>query len=98
MTDTIDDAKLLKLQKLLKQRKKKVPASVTVSEEVLESWDLIIPAKQRSRLVELLLRRELRHRIRTARAKRDLAILNQRAEKLASETDDLLRLQADPFE
>lgn len=98
MKDTINNTKLLKLQKLLGRRRKKVAASVTVAGEVIEGLNLIVPAKQRSKFVEAALRRELRRQIRRARDAHDLAILNARAERLDHETDDLLRIQADPFQ
>jgi hypothetical protein len=98
MTDSITRGKLLKLHALLQSRKKKVAASVTLAGEVVEGVNLIVPAKQRSKFVEAAVRRELRRRLRRARAVHDLAILNARAERLGWETDDLVRLQADPFE
>ncbi len=98
MTDTITHVKLLKLQELLRHRKRKVAASVTVAGEVIEGVNLLVPAKQRSKFVEAALRRELRRRLRRARNAQDLAILNARAERLDRETDELMKLQADPFE
>ena len=89
--------KLLRLSELLRRRKRKVAASVTVAGEVLEGLNLIVPAKQRSKFVEAALRRELRRQIRRARSAQDLAILNARAEEMDRETDDLLPIQADPF-
>jgi hypothetical protein len=98
MTDTINHVKLLKLQELLRHRKRKVAASVTVAGEVIEGVNLLVPAKQRSKFFEAALRRELRRRLRRARNAQDLAILNARAERLDRETDELMKLQADPFE
>jgi hypothetical protein len=98
MTITIAWPKALKLNALLKDHKKKVAASVTVAGEVLEGVNLIVPAQQRSRFVEVALRRELRRQLRKARAEHDLQILNAKAAKLDKETDDLLEIQADPFE
>jgi len=98
MKDNISHSKLLKLQALLKERKRKVPASVTVAGEVIEGVNLLVPAKQRSRFFETALRRELRRRLRQARNAQDLSILNGRAARLDRETDDLFKLQADPFE
>lgn len=98
MTDTSNHVKWLKLQELLRHRKRKVAASVTVAGEVIEGVDLLVPAKQRSKFFEAALRRELRRRLRRARNAQDLAILNARAERLDRETDELMKLQADPFE
>jgi hypothetical protein len=98
MKDTITITKLLKLQKLLAHRRKKVAASVTVAGEVIQGLNLIVPAKQRSKFVEAALRRELRRQMRRARDAHDVAILNARAERLDQETDDLIRIQADPFQ
>ena len=98
MKDHISAAKLLKLEKLLSRRRKKIAASVTLGGELIEGLNLVIPPKQRSKFVEAALRRELRRKVRRARNARDLAILNARAETLDRETDDLLRLQADPFD
>lgn len=97
MTYTIKHTKLLQLQELLRRRKKKIAASVTVAGEVIEGVNLIVPPKQRSRFVEAALRRELRRRLRQARHAADLAMLNARAERLNRETDDLMKFQADPF-
>jgi hypothetical protein len=98
MKDNISNAKLLKLQRLLKERKRKVSASVTVAGEVIDGVNLLVPAKQRSRFFETALRRELRRRLRQARNAQDLSILNARAARLDRETDDLLDVQSDPFE
>ncbi len=98
MKDNISNAKLLKLQRLLKERKRKVSASVTVAGEVIDGVNLLVPAKQRSRFFETALRRELRRRLRQARNAQDLSILNTRSARLDRETDALLDLQADPFE
>jgi hypothetical protein len=87
----------LQLQKLLKNRQKKVPASVTLAGEVVEGMDLIVPTQQRSRFVEQAVRRELLRRVRRARAAHDLEILDAKATQLNQETDDLLDHQADPF-
>lgn len=89
--------KALKLQQLLKERQKRVAASVTLAGEVLEGVNLIVPAQQRSRFVERAVRRELVRRLRQARAEHDMEILNAKAEQLDRETDDLLDHQADPF-
>jgi hypothetical protein len=98
MKDNISSSKLLKLQRLLKERKRKVSASVTVAGEVIDGVNLLVPAKQRSRFFETALRRELRRRLRQARNAQDLSILNARAARLDRETDDLLDVQSDPFE
>jgi hypothetical protein len=98
MKDNISNSKLLKLQRLLKERKRKVSASVTVAGEVMDGVNLLVPAKQRSRFFETALRRELRRRLRLARNAQDLSILNARAARLDRETDDLLDIQSDPFE
>jgi hypothetical protein len=98
MKDNISNSKLLKLQRLLKERKRKVSASVTVAGEVMDGVNLLVPAKQRSRFFETALRRELRRRLRQARNAQDLSVLNARAAHLDRETDDLLDIQSDPFE
>ncbi len=97
MQTTISWHKALQLQKLLKDRQKKVAASVTMAGEVMEGVNLIVPAQQRSRFVELAVRRELLRRLRRARAEHDLEILNAKAEQLDRQTDELLEHQADPF-
>lgn len=89
---------MLKLQRLLNERKRKVSASVTVAGEVIDGVNLLVPAKQRSRFFETALRRELRRRLRQARNAQDSAILNARSARLDRETDALIELQPDPFE
>lgn len=98
MTIQLAWPKVLKLNSLLKTRKKKVATSVTLAGEVLEGVDLIVSAQQRSQFVEGALRRELRRRLRRARADHDLQVLNAKAAKLDTEIDDLLEIQGDPFE
>ncbi len=98
MTVTITWPKVLRLNTLLKTRKKKASTSVTLAGELLEGVSLIVPAQQRSQFVEVAVRRELRRRLRQARADHDLQILNAKAAKLDKETNDLLEIQGDPFE
>jgi metal-responsive CopG/Arc/MetJ family transcriptional regulator len=97
MTYILTWHKALKLQQLLKERQKRVAASVTLAGEVLEGVNLIVPAQQRSRFVERAVRRELVRRLRQARAEHDMEILNAKAEQLDRETEDLVDHQADPF-
>ena len=97
MTYNLTWHKALKLQQLLKERQKRVAASVTLAGEVMEGVNLIVPAQQRSRFVERAVRRELVRRLRQARAEHDMEILNAKAEQLDRETEDLVDHQADPF-
>ena len=97
MTYNLTWHKALKLQQLLKERQKRVAASVTLAGEVMEGVNLIVPAQQRSRFVERAVRRELVRRLRQARAEHDMEILNAKAEQLDLETEDLVDHQADPF-
>ena len=97
MTHILTWHKALKLQQLLKERQKRVAASVTLAGEVMEGVNLIVPAQQRSRFVERAVRRELVRRLRQARAEHDMEILNAKAEQLDRETEDLVDHQADPF-
>lgn len=98
MKSNISAAKLLQLDDLLRQRKKKVPASVTLAGEIIAGVKLIVPPKQRSRFVEAAVRRELRRRLRQGRDAQDLAILNTNAARLDRETGELTKLQDHPAE
>jgi metal-responsive CopG/Arc/MetJ family transcriptional regulator len=63
---------------------------------VLKAIDKVTsPTRSRSRLIEDAAREFLARRARSAREARDLAILNEAADALNQEMDDVLAYQAD---
>ncbi len=74
----------------------RVKTSVTIDERVLAAIDkATTKTRSRSRLIEDAAREYLARRARAARESRDLAILNQSADELNREMDDVLAYQAD---
>ena len=74
----------------------RVKTSVTIDERVLKAIDNVAtPTRSRSRLIEDAAREFLARRARSARDTRDLAILNESADALNREMDDVLAYQAD---
>ena len=74
----------------------RVKTSVTIDERVLRAIDKTTTRhKSRSRVIEDAAREFLARRNRTAREARDLEILNQAADALNLEMDDVLAFQAE---
>jgi metal-responsive CopG/Arc/MetJ family transcriptional regulator len=74
----------------------RVKTSVTIDERVLRAIDKATTrARSRSRVIEDAAREFLARRARAAREARDLAILDQSAEALNREMDDVLACQVD---
>lgn len=74
----------------------RVKTSVTIDERVLKAIDkATTPKCSRSRIIENAAREFLARRVRTAREARDLAILNDAADALNKEMEDVLGYQAD---
>jgi len=74
----------------------RVKTSVTIDERVLRAIDRVAtPTRSRSRLIEDAAREFLARRARSAREARDLAILNEAADALNHEMEDVLAYQAD---
>jgi len=74
----------------------RVKTSVTIDERVLKAIDKAATrTRSRSRLIEDAAREFLARRARSAREARDLAILNEAADALNREMDDVLAYQAD---
>ena len=75
----------------------KEKTSITLSPDVLKGVDRISGSKHsRSAFIEAVLREYLRRRARAERDARDLELLNQNAEELNAEVEDVLRYQAGP--
>jgi metal-responsive CopG/Arc/MetJ family transcriptional regulator len=73
----------------------KEKTSVTLSPEVLAGIDRLAGTKHsRSAVIERVLRRYLRERAKAAAEARDLAILNDAADRLNLEAADVLDYQA----
>jgi len=74
----------------------RVKTSVTIDERVLRAIDRATSRnRSRSRLIEDAAREFLARRARAAREARDLEILNDAADALNREMDDVLTYQAD---
>ena len=77
-------------------RSMRVKTSVTIDERVLKAIDKATTrTRSRSRLIEDASRDFLARRARAAREGRDLAILNESADALNREMEDVLAYQAD---
>jgi metal-responsive CopG/Arc/MetJ family transcriptional regulator len=73
----------------------KVKTSITLSKEVLTGIDRIAGSKQsRSALIEAVLTQYLRKQRRAQVEARDLEFINQAADQLNAEVEDVLRFQA----
>lgn len=74
----------------------RVKTSVTIDERVLRAIDKATTrARSRSRVIEDAAREYLSRRDRAAREARDLAILNEAADELNREMEDVLAYQGD---
>ena len=77
-------------------RSMRVKTSVTIDERVLRAIDKTTTRhRSRSRVIEDAAREFLARRSRAARETRDLGILNEAADDLNREMDDVLAFQAD---
>jgi metal-responsive CopG/Arc/MetJ family transcriptional regulator len=74
----------------------KEKTSVTLSKEVLAGIDRLAGSKQsRSAFIEAILAQHLRNRARQQVEARDLELLNQVADELGEEIEDVLRYQSE---
>jgi metal-responsive CopG/Arc/MetJ family transcriptional regulator len=74
----------------------RVKTSVTIDEQVLKAIDKTTTrSRSRSRVIEDAVREFLARRARATREARDLAILNDSADALNAEMEDVLAYQAD---
>jgi metal-responsive CopG/Arc/MetJ family transcriptional regulator len=74
----------------------KVKTSVTIDEHLLKAIDKATTrGRSRSRVIEDAAREFLARRARAAREARDLAILNESADALNREMEDVLAYQVD---
>jgi metal-responsive CopG/Arc/MetJ family transcriptional regulator len=74
----------------------RVKTSVTIDQRVLKAIDKTVTrTRSRSRVIEDAAREFLARRARATREARDLAILNESADDLNREMDDVLAYQAD---
>jgi metal-responsive CopG/Arc/MetJ family transcriptional regulator len=73
----------------------KEKTSITLSKEVLAGVDRIVGSKRsRSAFIEAVLTQYLRRRARSQVEARDLELINQAADELNAEVEDVLRYQA----
>ena len=74
----------------------KVKTSITLSEGLLQTLDEIVgDARSRSDFIEEALREFLKNRIRKVREAKDLKILNEKAEALNEEAEEVLAYQVE---
>lgn len=74
----------------------KVKTSITIDENVLKAIDKVASrTRSRSRIIEDSAREFLARRARSAREARDLLILNEQADALNREMEDVLSYQGD---
>ena len=77
-------------------RSMRVKTSITIDERVLKAIDKATTrTRSRSRVIEDASREFLARRARAARENRDLAILNEAADALNREMEDVLAYQVD---
>ena len=75
----------------------KVKTSITLSEDLLETVDkLSQDYKNRSEFIEVALRKFVTELIRKEQDERDLEIINQYADQLNEEAEDVLSYQVIP--
>ena len=73
----------------------KEKTSITLSPEVLSGIDQIAGSKQsRSAFIETILQQYLRQWARAQRDARDIELINQHADELNAEAEDVLRYQS----
>ena len=73
----------------------KEKTSITLSREVLSGIDQIAGSKQsRSAFIETILQQYLRQWARAQRDARDIELINQHADELNAEAEDVLRYQS----
>ena len=74
----------------------KVKTSITLSEEILEKIDEMTKKRgKRSAFIEQAVRTYIEQKQRKLRDKRDQEILNQHADRLNKEADDVLSYQVE---
>lgn len=72
----------------------KMKTSITLSEELLgQIHQAKAPHESRSQTIERLVREGFRARASRAREERDLAVINEHAEELNAEAEDVLEYQ-----
>ena len=77
----------------------KEKTSVTLSKEVLAGIDRLAGSRHsRSAVIENILSRHLRERAKAVRDARELELINQHADELNAEAEDVLRYQTIPPE
>jgi metal-responsive CopG/Arc/MetJ family transcriptional regulator len=73
----------------------KEKTSITLSKEILRGIDRIVGSKRsRSAFIEAVLTQYLRRQARAQVEARDLELINQAADELNAEVEDVLRYQA----
>lgn len=71
----------------------KIKTSITLSEDILEAVDKYSGKQKRSEFIEQAIRAFIEDLIRRERDKRDLDVINRRAERLNEEALDVLSYQ-----
>lgn len=76
----------------------KMKTSITLSEDVVEQLDVLAESgESRSEIIERMLREGLAERARRERDLRDLELINDNADELNEEAEDVLGYQLDPL-
>ncbi len=75
----------------------KVKTSITLSEDLLETIDVMSASyKNRSEFIEYALRKAIAQMMRNDRNARDIEIINQHLDELNAEAEDVLGYQVIP--
>ncbi|VAW33711.1 hypothetical protein MNBD_CHLOROFLEXI01-1143 [hydrothermal vent metagenome] len=75
----------------------KIKTSITLSEDLLESVDeFALRYKSRSEFLEIIIRKTIAQMIRDEQNERDLKIINEHADRLNQEAEDVLAYQVIP--
>jgi metal-responsive CopG/Arc/MetJ family transcriptional regulator len=75
----------------------KIKTSITLSEDLLETIDVMaVPYNNRSEFIEIALRKAIAQMVRDKKNARDLEIINQYADEINAEVEDVLSYQVYP--
>lgn len=75
----------------------KIKTSITLSEDLLETVDLMAASyKNRSEFIEIALRKAIAQMMRDEQDARDMEIINQHLDELNTEAEDVLGYQVIP--
>ena len=90
----IPPSRAARLSKLVTSRSKKTKTSVSISADLLAAADELAGKSRRSELFEYAVRSMVRRLVKRARHERELAILNDQADRLNADAAETLEFQA----